>query len=213
MFCEKPLIWPVRGEAEEAVGEILRRAEARKITVAMNCQLPFAMEDYEKLCGKVEKKAHNHFFIRLSPASSGRKMIPDSLPHALSLLYCRYGEGRLGDLNIELSEPGEMTIRFTYLFEGGGCEVHVKLVRKEEQPRELQFGFNDKVVRRRLDAANYEIYFEHNDQRVKIEDPLRKSVASFIGAVEQKEEPFMGYGHILNNMMLLKAIDEGYGIG
>ena len=201
-----------RGEAEEVVGEILERAGAKKLTVAMNCQLPFAMEDYEKLCGKVEKKGSNHFFMRLSPASSGREMIPDSLPHALSLLYFQYGEGRLGNLSFELSEPGEMTIRFTYLFEGGGCEVHVKLVRKEEQPRELQFGFNQKVVRRRLNVESYGIYFEHGDQRVKIEDPLKKSVASFIKAVEQKREPFLGYAHILNNMILLKAIHDGCGL-
>ena len=212
VFCEKPLFWPVRGEAEEAVGEILERVEAKKLTVAMNCQLPFSMEDYEKLCGKVEKKAQNHFFMRLSPASSGREMIPDSLPHALSLLYFQYGEGRLGNLSFELSEPGEMTIRFTYFFEGGGCEVHVKLLRKEEQPRELQFGFNDKMVRRKLDVESYGIYFEHGVQRVKIEDPLKKSVASFIKAVEQKREPFLGYAHILNNMILLKAIHDGCGL-
>jgi hypothetical protein len=212
VFCEKPLFWPVRGEAEEAVGKILERAEDKKLTVAMNCQLPFAMEDYEKLCGKVEKKGSNHFFMRLSPASSGKEMIPDSVPHALSLLYFQYGEGRLGEPSLELTESDDMDIRFKYLFEGGGCEVHVKLVRKEEQPRELQFGFNQRVVRRRLDVERYGIYFEYGDQRVKIEDPLRKSVASFIKAVEDKKEPFMGYAHILNNMMLLKEIYDGCGL-
>jgi len=209
VFCEKPLFWPVRGEAEETVGEILERAEEKKVTVSMNCQLPFAMADYEKLCGKVDAKDPNHFFIRLSPASSGNEMIPDSVPHALSLLYFQFGEGRLGDLSSELREPGEMNLRFKYLAGSGGCEVHVKLVRKVEQPREFQFGFNERIVRRTLDLKNYGIYFEHGDKRVKIEDPLKRSVASFIEAAEQRKEPFMGYAHILNNMTLLKAIYDG----
>jgi predicted dehydrogenase len=206
VFCEKPLFWPVRGETEETVGEILERARARKITVAMNCQLPFAMGDYERLCGKVEMKDPGRFFIRLSPTPAGKEMIPDSVPHALSLLYSQFGEGRLGDVGFKTGGPDEMDIRFNYLTESSGCEVHVKLVRKEEQPRPLEFGFNDRIVRRTLSVENYAIHFEYGDRRVRIEDPLKRSVASFIEAVEQGKEPFMGYAHILNNMVLLKTI-------
>jgi hypothetical protein len=210
VFCEKPLFWPVRGETEEAVGEILERAKAKKVTVAMNCQLPFAMGDYERLCGRVEVKDPSRFFIRLSPTSAGKEMIPDSIPHALSLLYFQFGEGRLGDVSFESRGPNEVDIRFNYLAESSGCEVHVKLVRKEKQPRALEFGFNNKIVRRTLSIESYGIHFEYGDRRVRIEDPLKRSVASFIEAVEQGKEPFMGYAHILNNMVLLKTIDAEY---
>jgi len=206
VFCEKPLFWPVLGKVEEAVGEVLERAKKKKVTVAMNCQLPFAMEGYERLCGKVEAKDPSRFFIRLSPAFAGKEMIPDSVPHALSLLYFQFGEGRLGDVSFEIREPDEMDIRFKYLAEKSGCEVHVKLVRNEEQPRPLEFGFNDRIVRRTLSLQDYGIHFEYGDKQVQIEDPLKRSVASFIEAVEQRKEPFMGYAHILNNMALLKTI-------
>jgi predicted dehydrogenase len=210
VFCEKPLFWPVQGDPEEAVCEILRRAEEKKVTVSMNCQLPFIMADYEKLCGKVEGRAPNRFFIRLSPAFPGSEMIPDSVPHVLSLLFFQFGEGRVVDLSFELREPEDMDIRFKYLAKSRGCEVHVKLVRREEQPREFHFGFNDRIVRRTIDLGDYGIYFEHGEKRVRIEDPLKKAVKSFIEAVEQGKEPFLGYAHILNNMKLLKAIYEGY---
>jgi hypothetical protein len=210
VFCEKPLFWPVSGEAEEAVGEVLERAKEKSVTVAMNCQLPFFMGDYEKLCGKVEVKDPSRFFIRLSPTPAGKEMIPDSVPHALSLLFSQFGEGRLGDVSFKTRGPDEMDIRFDYLAGSSGCEVHVKLVRKEEQPRALEFGFNDRIVRRTLNIENYDIHFEYGDRRVRIEDPLKRSVASFIEAVEQGKEPFMGYAHILNNMVLLKTIYDRY---
>jgi hypothetical protein len=57
-----------------------------------------------------------------------------------------------------------------------------------------------------VNIEDYGIHFEYGDKRVPIEDPLRSSVASFIEAVEQGKEPFMGYAHILNNMTLLKTI-------
>jgi hypothetical protein len=112
----------------------LERAKEKSVTVAMNCQLPFFMGDYEKLCGKVEVKDPSRFFIRLSPTPAGKEMIPDSVPHALSLLFSQFGEGRLGDVSFKTRGPDEMDIRFDYLAGSSGCEVHVKLVRKRNSP-------------------------------------------------------------------------------
>lgn len=209
IFCEKPLIWPVGDEPRKTVEEILKRAEKKKLTVAMNTQLPFTMVDYERLCGKIEPRDSNHFFIGLSPTFAGNEMIPDSMPHALSLLYFQFGEGRLSNLSYEASGPDVMDIRFKYLTERSGCEVYVKLVRKEEQPRDFQFGFNGRIVTRRLDLTNYDISFAYGDHQIKILDPLERSVNAFLEAVKEKKEPFMGYTHILNNMSLLKEIYDG----
>ncbi len=145
----------------------------------------------------------------MSPTSMGKEMIPESIPHALSLLYFQFGKGRISELNVEWAGPEEMTIRFRYLFRRSHCEVFIKLVRKEKQPRDFEFGFNYQVVNRSLDLRNYAIYFRYGNEQLKIADPLELSVVHFMEAVKQKNEPFMGYAHILNNLSLLKRIYDG----
>lgn len=176
----------------------------------MNSQLPFAIKYYEEVCGKIEIKKSNRFFISMSPYPSGKEMIPDSVPHALSILYFLFGEGKILDLAFDSDDEGKMAISFKYIFKANDCEVFIKLVKKEEQPRDLQFGFNDRIVSRSLDLKNYDIYLNYENKRLKIADPLELSVRDFMGAVEKKVEPLVGSSHILNNMSLLKEIYDGY---
>jgi hypothetical protein len=210
IFCEKPFVRPDLDDMKGRVEEILRKAKEKRLTVAMNSQWPFALRFYEKMCGEIEVKKSNRFFIGLSPSTSGREMISEAVPHALSLLYAALGEGEIGSLLFESPKEGEMTIRFKYLFGRKDCEVLIKLTKKEEQPREFQFGFNDKIVKRSLNLKNYDIYFNYGNRQWKIADPLNLSVRDFIKAVERGEEPLIGSSHILCNMPLLKTIYEGY---
>jgi hypothetical protein len=211
VFCEKPFIWDDRTDIRTRLEDIFRKAREKKLTIAMNSQWPFSIDDYEEICGKIRVEEKNHFFVRMSPFSPGRVMIPDSVPHPLSLLYCRLGAGEIQELNFELDEEGEMNIRFVYLFETRACDVLIKLVHQRTPPRDFSFGFNEKIVSRSLDLNHYEIYFNYGDKKLKIMDPLELSVKNFMEAVEKKAEPFIGYPHILHNTVLLKEIDDGFG--
>jgi hypothetical protein len=93
----------------------------------------------------------------------------------------------------------------------GICEARVDLASQERQPRPFRFGWNGKSVSRSLDLANYDIYFNHEGQRRKIQDPLEASIINFIEAVERKMDPLIGSRHILNNTVLLKEIFDQYG--
>jgi predicted dehydrogenase len=210
VFCEKPFIKPDLDDVREKVEDILKKAKEKRLTVAMNSQWPFAMKYYKKICGEVEIKKSNKFFITMSPFASGKEMIPESVPHVLSLLYFLFGKGEIGDLNVESPKEEEMVIQFRYLFGTKDCKILIKLIRKEQQPRMLQFGWNDKVVRRSLNLKNYDIYLNYGNRKLKITDPLELSVRDFIEALEQKVEPLIGYSHILCNMSLLKQIYDGY---
>ncbi len=210
VFCEKPFIKPDLDDVREKIEDIFRKAKEKRLTLAMNSQWPFAMKYYKKICGEVEIKKSNKFFIAMSPFVSGKEMIPESVPHVLSLLYFLFGKGEIGDLNFKSTKEEEMVIQFRYLFGTKDCRVFIELIRKEEQPRMLQFGWNDKVVRRSLNLKNYDIYLNYGNRRLKIEDPLNLSVRDFIKALEQKVEPLVGYSHILCNMSLLKQIYDGY---
>jgi predicted dehydrogenase len=146
VLCEKPFIKPDLDDVREKVEDILKKAKEKRLTVAMNSQWPFAMKYYKKICGEVEIKKSNKFFITMSPFASGKEMIPESVPHVLSLLYFLFGKGEIGDLNVESPKEEEMVIQLRYLFGTKDCKVLIKLIRKERQPRMLQFGWNDRVV-------------------------------------------------------------------
>jgi predicted dehydrogenase len=210
IFCEKPFLSPDLDDIEGKLRNIFEKAKERKLCVAMNSQWPFALKYYKKICGKIEIKKLNRFFITLSPYTSGREMIPEAVPHALSLLYSVLGEGEIGNLIFDSPKEGEMTIKFKYLFGKKDCEVLIKLTKKEGQPREFQFGFNDRIVKRSLNLRNYDIYFNYGNRKWKIADPLDLSVRDFIEAIEEGCEPLVGHSHILSNTVLLKTIYDRY---
>ena len=211
IFCEKPFIWGDHTNIRKRIEDIFAKAREKRLTIAMNSQWPFSIDTYEKMCGKIRIGEKNRFFVRMSPFSPGRVMIPESVPHPLSILYCRLGAGEIRELNFEWEGEGALAIRFTYLFETRACDVLIKLVHQRTPPRDFSFGFNDKVVARSLDFNHYEIYFNYGNKKLKIADPLELSVKNFFEAVRKKSEPLIGYPHILHNTVLLKEIDDGFG--
>jgi hypothetical protein len=211
IFCEKPFIWGDTTDIQERIEDFFERARGKELTIAMNSQWPFSIDDYEEICGKVRIKETNHFFVRMSPFSPGKVMIPESVPHPLSILYCGLGAGEIQDLNFELDGEGELIIRFTYLFGTRACDVLIRLVHQKTPPREFSFGFNHKIVVRSLDLRNYEIYFNYGNKKMRIVDPLELSVKNFMEAVRKKTEPLIGHHHILHNASLLKEIYDRFG--
>jgi len=211
IFCEKPFLWDDHTDTRKRIEDIFEKALERKLVIVMNSQWPFSIDSYEEICGKIEIQETNHFFMRMSPFSPGKVMIPESVPHPLSILYCQLGSGEMQNLNFESGGEGKLDIRFTYLFGTRACDVLIKLVHQKTQPREFSYGFNDKIVSRSLDPENYEIYFHYGNKKLRIVDPLERSVKNFMEAIEKKTEPLIGPRHILHNMSLLKEIDGGYG--
>ena len=210
IFCEKPFLWDDHKDIRRRIEDIFEKAREKTLTIAMNSQWPFSIDYYEEICGKIRIKETNNFFIRMSPFSPGRVMIPESVPHPLSLLYCRLGAGEIQDLNFESEGEGEMSIRFTYLFGTRACDAFIRLDHQKTPPREFSFGFNGKIVFRSLDLKNYGIYFHYGSKKLRIVDPLELSVKNFMEAIEKKTEPFIGPPHILHNMSLLKEIYDGF---
>ena len=209
IFCEKPFVWQETNDIRGIVEHLFEKAEQKNVAVAMNSQWPFSIRYYEEMCGPIDSEKTNEFSITMSPLSRGREMIPESLPHALSMLYSVFGDGEIVDLLFQFHQ-GEMVVKFRYQSETNDCDVFINLVRKAQQPRDFCFGFNDRIVHRILDLVNYDIYFGYEDKKIKIIDPLELSVRDFIEAVRVKREPLIGCPHIMSNMSLLKEIYNSY---
>lgn len=205
IFCEKPFITDALGEAQAVLDKIFTLAEDQQVTIAMNSQWPFALPYYNELCGTVDSQAIERFYMRLSPLCSGKDMIIDSVPHALSVLYCTCGPGEIKEIAIEPLKE-QMNISFEYHTIGTVCTVHIRLAQQVVPPREFSFGFNGRIVNRSLDLEHYEISFTHAQKTLTIVDPLDLSVQDFITAVREKREPLIGKSHITHNTLLLNQI-------
>jgi hypothetical protein len=210
IFCEKPFIWRETDTIRGAVENIFERAHQKNVTIAMNSQWPFSLTYYEEVCGKIDTKESSRFFISMSPLSLGKEMIPESVPHALSILYFVFGAGEIGGLDFEGPEDEMMVIRFRYASEANECEVTIRLMRQEEQPRDFSFGFNNRIVIRVLNLENYDIYFTYENQKIRVIDPLDLSVQDFMAAVREKREPLIGYSHIVSNTSLVRELYDAY---
>lgn len=208
IFCEKPFISPDDEDMDVVLDDIFTRAGQGGITIAMNSQWVFCLPFYEELCGGIGKSGVNSFAMRLSPVCTGREMIPDSVPHALSMLYAALGYGAAGDLHIE-GATGGMQVAFTYAAPGGTCRVGVSLKTEKIQPRTFSFGFDSRTVHRCIDMDTYRIGLSFEGKTVMIPDPLELSVKDFIAAISEKRAPGIGEKHIITTSKLLKYIYDG----
>jgi hypothetical protein len=207
IFCEKPFVWQDKNDIDinSLLENIFETAERNDLKIAMNSQWPFSLPYYEQLCGPIHSQKVDTFFIRLSPVVSGKQMILESVPHALSILYTVFGEGQIGNVDIQ-GDKEKIIITFHYIFTAAYCEVMIELVRTILPPRSFSYGFNGKIIHRMLDLDTYDIFFKYSDNTLMIKDPLELSVQNFISAVKEKREPLIGKAHIMSNMGLLKKI-------
>jgi hypothetical protein len=205
IFCEKPFFWQDNKDVMPVLDDLLDRAAAKKLTVAMNSQWPFSFPFYEQLCGPLAGQTITSFFMRLSPGCSGDEMILESLPHALSMLYFVLGAGDIQALKIETRSPRTF-IRFDYITPARPCAVLIELESQNQQPRSFKYGFNGKFVNRIVDLDNYDIYFQYQNKKIKIVDPLELSVKNFIAAVNNQREPLIGKSHIVATTRQLSKI-------
>jgi hypothetical protein len=210
IFCEKPFVWQDKNDIDinSLLKNIFETAESNNLKIAMNSQCPFSLPYYEELCGPIDYQKVETFFIRLSPMVSGKEMILESVPHALSILYTVFSDGEIGNLSIKAYKEKIIT-QFHYIFPTGYCEVMIELVRTILPPRSFSYGFNGKIIHRVLDLDTYDISFKYSDKILMIKDPLELSVQDFILAVREKREPIIGRAHIMSNMVLLKIIYDG----
>jgi hypothetical protein len=209
ILCEKPFISPDMADQEEWLENTFVKAREKGISIAMNSQWPFCFPSYEELCGRLEPEKITEFTIRLSPMSEGRAMIPDSVPHALSLLYYGAGDGIVEDVSLERGKDA-LKVRFTYLTEYVSCAALIEMVRETEQPRTFSFGFNGCTARRHIDMKTYTLNLTNGDKILKIADPLGLSVRDFVESARTGREPVIGRRHITHTVSMLRQIYTEY---
>ena len=117
------------------------------------------------------------------------------------------GDGRTENISFKLSNnQNYLNISFNYLSKFGCCSTRIELKQAEVQPRRFRYGFNGKIIDRVIDIPDYGISFTYNDNKIRIEDPLKSSLSNFLISCLNRTSPRINSQQILINMKQLTNI-------
>ena len=173
-LCDKPLVWP----AGAVVSGVLDAFEKSGKHLALLAQWPHTLPAFYSLHPELAGHAVESFYMRLSPNSTGPRMLLDSLSHPLSMLERLCGHATVEAAHAEMEDGGWMV---DFRYKGVACKV--KLQHAPEPPRPAGYGINGKIARRVI-GPDYEFYFEDGDRRVPLPDPMPMRVREVVAAAK-----------------------------
>ncbi len=156
----------------------------------MNTQWRHAIGPYMLLHPDVSPRAATSFEMRLSPRLSGLEMVPDALPHPLSILDHLFPADRpgLAGLEVAFASPREAVVSFTHPGGAAGVRATVRLSTREEQPRPAAFGFDGRLAHRVIAEPGYRLSLRSeppNPREVALPDPMEAVVRRFVERVRK----------------------------
>jgi len=207
-LCEKPLWWenshPNRLEKTSSLLNTFRKNQYYLQTIT---QWPYTLDYFFKLFPGEKNEPVRKFEMELSPRDEKKDMIPDSVPHLLSMLYALVGYGRVESPGVRIlnHEKRHWEISFIYRTPQTRVETALHLIPVEKPPRPAAFAINGKKVHRKIRSPGYSFYFEANGNSLSIPDPLDLLVVSFLEKVYCQEP--LDYDRLLCGMEGLDALD------
>lgn len=134
-LCEKPMWWS-DGAAPRARG--VREETERLVTpftehgrhLALVTQWPMALAGYRRLYPESESEPLERFEMHLCPPAPGADMIPDAMPHPLSMVTALVGPGRVHAPRggFRTAARDDLEIAFDWAHEGGSTEDRKSVV-------------------------------------------------------------------------------------
>lgn len=171
-LCDKPLLWP----PGPPTSSILDAFEKRGKHLALLTQWPHTLPAFYALHPDLAAQGVESFFMRLSPSSSGPRMLLESLSHPLSMLERLCGHATVEAVKTEMKDGGWLV---DFHYHGVACKV--KLVRAPEPPRPAGYGINGKIALRVIEPG-YELFFADGERRVPLPDPMPMRVREVVAA-------------------------------
>ncbi|MHC5010065.1 MAG: Gfo/Idh/MocA family oxidoreductase [Planctomycetota bacterium] len=192
VLCEKPLCWG----GEDAGARARRHAGAfreRNLHLAVHAQWPFTLDAYRRLFPDALRSPPARFHMRLCPDARGPAMIPEALPHALSLLAAVRpgcpGTIRAPRIVITADDASRLHVTFTYAAGDALIESRIELKRSRSQPREAAYGFDGHVATRRVEMDGYRLFLRAEGREVPLPDPSARCVEAFLARVSSGAAP------------------------
>lgn len=175
-LCEKPLFWPLTDR--DLIAPFIESGKRLEILT----QWPWTLPAFFDLYPSQERTTIQSLEMRLSPITTGLDMVPDAVPHFISMLQGLVGSGSVSRLSARFidGDPRRLTFHCVYRHGRGQTEGVLHLETCPHRPRPAWYAVNGARVDREIDLADYQQYFRSKERRVSLPDPLGLLVDSFL---------------------------------
>jgi hypothetical protein len=217
VLCDKPLIWDevdCSARVRQLTSEFLRRG----LILVENCQWPHTLPSFDELHPVARRGPLRRFAMHLSPLRTGPSMLPECMPHPLSLL-----QTLLPSDDAYLQEPRflaggaegpgglrELAVEFRYCAGGSRVEVRVELCASDQSPRRAGFGINGCWAERLVRDSDYAMCLASGSRWVDLPDPLRALVRGFVAELRQGTPTPARALEIAQRAELLEALSQAF---
>lgn len=183
-LCEKPLCWPT-----PEGGLPLAPFVAGGKHLAVLTQWPCTLSTFYALFPAQANAVPTTFEMRLSPLSSGLDMVPDAVPHFLSMIRAILGptgpsrqrwQARRVTGDFLGGDPRRLRIVADITHHLGSIRATLHLETCPQRPRPAWYAINGARVEREVEMATYQQYFRAEDRRIPLPDPLGQHVSRFL---------------------------------
>ncbi len=184
-LAEKPLLWNGPGSAAQ-VASLIAAFQKEAVPLWVHCQWPETLSSYFALFPKrYGTLPRQEFRMRLSPTSFGLDMLPDSLPHVLSLCQALVPGKRSWVSDPELSFEGKESLQLRFHFHAGSsswpCRFDLKRVLSP--PRPAGYGWDGDFAIREIELPAYRQRFCAQGRQVSVPDPLVSLLSDFFDSI------------------------------
>jgi predicted dehydrogenase len=179
-LCEKPICWPVPA-GNDPVALFAASGRFLDVLTQWPCTLPTFYALHPEQAGAVVER----FEMRLSPITFGVDMVPDAVPHFLSMLRALVGATWPLNITAEFVEGDMHRLRITCdVINDTDC-IHaiLHLETCPQRPRTAWYAINGDRADREVELADYQQFFRSNDRRIPLPDPLGQLVGRFLADV------------------------------
>ncbi len=196
VLCEKPLIWddrenPAGAPRLDLAGETQKilagfRAAGRRLF--LNAQWPYTLLTFRDLFPDANLTRIKTFEMGISPPAPGIAMIPESAPHAVSLILALMGPGAIETIEAVYEDApaqNRLTLSFRYRHARGESACRLRYDCTEEFPRPTHVVLDGLRMDRVVRLPTYEIGFTDGKRVAWSGDPLKSLAADFLKAIEK----------------------------
>lgn len=187
VFCEKPLIWEDGMPMLSKARQLGKRFTANERVLHLNTQwvdtLP-AFRDLHPLSARPRS-----FEMTMSPPVRGAAMLPEALPHPVSLLVALGATGPVSNVQSRWSQTRDaLDLRFTAAAaDNHQIDVSCGFRQVVTQPRDAAYAIDGCRVDREVDLATYAIRLRADGRSIDVTDPVRLSVQRFLDRVRRND--------------------------
>jgi len=179
-LCEKPMCWPAP-TGDDPVSPFVASGRFLDVLTQWPCTLETFFALHPEQAGAVVER----FEMRLSPITSCLDMVPDAVPHFLSMLRALVGSVWPASITAEFVGGDARRLRIACDVNDAAGSIHATLHLETcpQRPRPAWYAINGARIDREVELAGYQQFFRSGDRRIPLPDPLGRLVGRFIADV------------------------------